>query len=81
MTNKSRINKGLEKGKYYQGTIRVSTGNYKRAFVSVDALCTDVMIDGLISQNCSLDGDTVIIEMLPAPRWPPYAAPALSPSQ
>ena len=49
--------------------------------MSVDALCTDVMIDGLVSQNCSLDGDTVIIEMIPAPKWPPYAKPALSPSQ
>lgn len=70
VTNKTRIAKGLESGQYYQGTIRVSTGNHKRSFVSVDALKADVLIDGLVPQNCSLDGDTVIIEMIPAPLWP-----------
>ena len=55
--------------------MRVNANNRRRAFVTVDELIKDVMLDGLPSQNCALDGDTVIIQMLPASRWPEYPKP------
>lgn len=44
--------------------------NRNRAFVSVEGIKVDVMIDGLSSQNRALDGDTVLIQLLNPSRWP-----------
>jgi len=46
--------------------------NRQRAFVTVEDIIKDVMIEGIGNQNCSLDGDTVIIEMLNVKKWPEY---------
>jgi hypothetical protein len=47
----------------------------------VNELATDVMIDGLHAQNCALDGDTVLIEMIPAVKWKVYDRPKLQKKQ
>jgi len=49
--------------------------NRQRAFVTVEDIIKDVMIEGIGNQNCSLDGDTVIIEMLNVKKWPEYPQP------
>ena len=40
--------------------------------MTVNGFDVDVMLDGLFAQNCSLDGDRVLIEMLPVMRWLEY---------
>jgi DIS3-like exonuclease 2 len=60
---------GIAKGYYFEGVIRMNQMNRKKAFVNVKGLKMDVMIDGLMCQNRALDGDTVIIELLPPIRW------------
>lgn len=57
------IKEGIEKGYYYEGVIRVNQNNRRRAFVNVNGINVDVMIDSLTAQNRALDGDTVIIEL------------------
>ena len=41
------IKKGLESGEYFEGLFRINPNNRNRAFVSIDGLSVDVMIDGL----------------------------------
>ena len=51
--------------------------NRHRAYVTVDDIIKDVMIEGIPRQNCSLDGDTVIIEMMAVKKWPEYPQPVI----
>ena len=55
------IKKGIAYGRLFEGNIRVNPNNRNRAFVSIQGIKIDVMIDGLSSQNRALDGDTVLI--------------------
>ena len=41
------IKKGIQEGRYFEGTLRVNPNNRNRAFVSIDGVGVDVMIDGL----------------------------------
>lgn len=55
------IKKELDSGRYFEGVLKINPNNRNRAFVSVDGIAIDVMIDGLGCQNRALDGDTVVI--------------------
>lgn len=72
ITDKDELEAGLNKGKYFKGIIRVNQYNQKRAFVTVDDLKVDVLIDGIFAQNQANDGDTVVIEMKPPFDWQEY---------
>ena len=65
----NQIEAGRQKGKYFEGILRVNQTNRRRAFVSVNEFDIDVMLDGLFAQNCALDGDRVLIELFPIIRW------------
>ena len=47
MEIEEEIKKGIENGLLFEGYLRVNPNNRTRAFVSVDGLKTDVMVDGL----------------------------------
>ena len=51
----------------------MNQNNRRRAYVTVDSINVDLMIDGLIQQNRALDGDTVIIELYEPVKWTEYA--------
>jgi len=40
-----------------------------RAYVSVQELNVDVLVEGYKLMNRALDGDTVLIELLPVHQW------------
>lgn len=64
------IKKGIAEGRLFEGNIRVNPNNRNRAFISIEGIKLDVMIDGVGSQNRALDGDTVVIQLLDPSRWP-----------
>ena len=74
MEDEKKIKDGIEKGYLFEGMIRVNPNNRRRAFVNINGLMTDVMIDGLFLQNRALDGDTVLIELLPPVKWVEYTS-------
>jgi hypothetical protein len=41
------IKKGIAEGRLFEGNLRVNPNNRNRAFVSIDGIAIDVMIDGL----------------------------------
>lgn len=49
--------------------------------MTIDSLAIDVMIDGLFAQNCALDGDKVLVEMLAVTKWLEHQSPALTVTQ
>ena len=57
----------------------MNPNNRKRAYVTIEDINIDVMIDGLYLQNCALNGDRVLIEMLPVTKWSDYPAGASVP--
>lgn len=70
--DEKKIEEGVEKGHFFEGILRSVANNRRRAFVYVNGIKVDIMIDNLLSQNRALDGDTVLIEILPPSRWAEY---------
>lgn len=52
----------------------MNQNNRRRAFVTVNDINVDVMVDSLIHQNRALDGDTVIVELLEPFKWTSYTS-------
>ena len=60
---------GLKKGKFVEGVIRKLEQNEKIAFITVDGLKVDVIINSERNQNRSLDKDRVVIELFNPSNW------------
>lgn len=66
---------GVKAGRYFQGTYHPSTYNVTEAAVTASldsanpAKRTQVLIVGRENQNRSVDGDIVVIELLPKSEW------------
>lgn len=69
LTDNVAIEQGLSSGKYFKGVIRMNPRFRYRAYVSIAELDVDVLIDSYKLINRALDGDTVLIEMLPVQQW------------
>ena len=68
-TDAANISKGLEKGIYYKGVVRMNPKFRHRAYVSIPELDVDVLVEGYKLMNRSMDGDSVLIEMMPVHSW------------
>lgn len=72
-SRKARI--GVKTGRYFQGTYHPSTYNATEAYVTVcldpkeKSKRTQVLVKGREHQNRSVDGDIVIIELVPKSEW------------
>jgi hypothetical protein len=53
----------------FQGVIRINQNNRRRAYVTVQGICVDVMVEGMMQQNRCLDGDTVAISLVDPAKW------------
>lgn len=66
---------GIKTGRYFQGTYHPSTYNVTEATVTAAldpknlSIRTQVLIVGRENQNRSIDGDVVVIELLPKNEW------------
>ncbi|OQS03892.1 hypothetical protein THRCLA_03825 [Thraustotheca clavata] len=61
--------KGLADGKYLQGTLRISKLNRHDGFITIDGLDVDINIKSITDQNRAVDGDEVVVEILPQEQW------------
>lgn len=70
-----RARAGVKAGRYYQGTYHPSTYDITEAYVTVSldpkdkSKLTQILIKGKENQNRSIDGDIVVIELLPKSEW------------
>eukprot|EP00953_Heterococcus_sp_UTEX-ZZ885_P041541 21189-Heterococcus_DN1.PRE.1 len=62
---------GLSSGILLRGGLRINAKNYQAAYVTVEdgAMPCDVFIDTQWDRNRGLDGDIVVIELLPQEKW------------
>ena len=58
-----------------QGTLRVGRYNTFEGWVSSESVGQDILISGRVDMNRALDGDSVVVELLPESQW---RAPAKS---
>ncbi|RHY72188.1 hypothetical protein DYB30_009101, partial [Aphanomyces astaci] len=61
--------RGLCDGSLVSGVLRVNKHNRMDAYVTIPGLDRDLFIDGLSRQNRALDGDTVVLVVLPQTKW------------
>jgi len=68
----SELTRGLQSGEYHQGKLRVNRHNPSRGTVGVQSLSggfTELRIVGRQAMNRALDGDAVVVKMLPKSEW------------
>eukprot|EP01105_Mastigella_eilhardi_P024634 TRINITY_DN6464_c0_g1_i1.p1 TRINITY_DN6464_c0_g1~~TRINITY_DN6464_c0_g1_i1.p1 ORF type:complete len:1328 (-),score=329.80 TRINITY_DN6464_c0_g1_i1:2143-6081(-) len=60
---------GLTEGSLAIGTLSVSNKHPDHAFVSVDDFERDVIVEGFKARNRAIDGDVVVVQLLPSSKW------------
>ncbi|KAG0266938.1 exosome catalytic subunit dis3 [Actinomortierella ambigua] len=65
------LSAGVKSGRFYQGKLSISQHNYLEGsiYTKVDGKETTVLILGRKHLNRSMDGDTVVVELLPKSEW------------
>ena len=64
------VEKGLKDGLLIEGTLRINPKNYEDAFVTNDMKNEpDIYIGGMVNRNRALNGDDVIVDVLPESEW------------
>eukprot|EP00939_MAST-03C_sp_MAST-3C-sp1_P004063 g4063.t1 len=56
-------------GELFVGPLRIASKSFNSAFVKPKGFKMDVFVYGLIARNRALDGDVVVIEILPEDKW------------
>jgi len=64
-----KVEEGLKNNTLFEGTIWKNEWNPDIAYIDVDGLNVDVLIDGVGNQNRAFDRDKVIFELLPSSEW------------
>lgn len=65
----SRIMTGVKAGLMHQGIFNVSPYNYLEGSIKVPAFAKPLLVLGRESINRAVDGDIVVVELLPQDRW------------
>lgn len=60
---------GMKDGRYHQGSLRVCRFNPFEGWVGSDSVGQDILISGRVDMNRALDGDVVVVELLPEAQW------------
>ena len=67
--SKEKVSAALKRGEVHKGNLRISAKNFEMAWVSLRGLKRDIAILGLAQRNRALDGDVVVMEILPKENW------------
>uniref|UniRef100_A0A8C4Z586 DIS3-like exonuclease 2 n=1 Tax=Gadus morhua TaxID=8049 RepID=A0A8C4Z586_GADMO len=52
-----------------QGPLRINPKNYNDAFIPSPDGMRDIFLDGIVSRNRALNGDVVVVQLLPREQW------------
>ena len=67
--SKEKVSAALKRGEVHKGNLRISAKNYEMAWVSLREFKRDLVILGMAPRNRALDGDVVVLEILPKENW------------
>uniref|UniRef100_A0A8C9YFJ9 DIS3-like exonuclease 2 n=1 Tax=Sander lucioperca TaxID=283035 RepID=A0A8C9YFJ9_SANLU len=59
------VSHGLKRGELIQGQIRINPKKYHEAFVPSPDDTRDIFLDGIVARNRALNGDIVVVQILP----------------
>ncbi|XP_051733112.1 DIS3-like exonuclease 2 isoform X2 [Ctenopharyngodon idella] len=63
------VSAGLKRGELIQGLLRINPKKYKEAFVPSPDGSADIFLDGIAARNRALNGDVVVVKVLPPEQW------------
>uniref|UniRef100_A0A6J0VBH9 DIS3-like exonuclease 2 n=2 Tax=Pogona vitticeps TaxID=103695 RepID=A0A6J0VBH9_9SAUR len=63
------VSAGLKRKMLIQGPLRINPKKYHEAFVPSPEGTRDIFIDGVIARNRALNGDIVVVKLLPKDQW------------
>ncbi|XP_069473649.1 DIS3-like exonuclease 2 isoform X2 [Ambystoma mexicanum] len=65
----AEVSEGLKRGQLIQGSLRINPKKFQQAFLpSLDGT-RDIFIEGIDSRNRALNGDVVVVKVLPREQW------------
>ncbi|KAM3932088.1 DIS3-like exonuclease 2 isoform 2-T2 [Leptodactylus fuscus] len=67
--SKEEVSEGLKRGELIQGSLRINPKKFHEAFVPSPDGLRDIFIDGVVSRNRALNGDIVVVKLLPREQW------------
>uniref|UniRef100_A0A673MIZ9 DIS3-like exonuclease 2 n=1 Tax=Sinocyclocheilus rhinocerous TaxID=307959 RepID=A0A673MIZ9_9TELE len=63
------VSAGLERGELLKGVLRINPKKYMEAFVPSPDGSADIFLDGIAARNRALNGDVVVVKVLPPEQW------------
>uniref|UniRef100_A0A672ZHB6 DIS3-like exonuclease 2 n=1 Tax=Sphaeramia orbicularis TaxID=375764 RepID=A0A672ZHB6_9TELE len=63
------VSHGLKRGELIQGTLRINPKKYHEAFIPSPDDTWDIFLDGIVARNRALNGDSVVVQILPREQW------------
>lgn len=66
---KEDVSEGLKRGTLIQGVLRINPKKFHEAFIPSPDGDRDIFIDGVVARNRALNGDLVVVKLLPEEQW------------
>ncbi|XP_044074661.1 DIS3-like exonuclease 2 isoform X2 [Siniperca chuatsi] len=63
------VSHGLKRGELIQGQLRINPKKYHEAFIPSPDDARDIFLDGIVARNRALNGDIVVVQILPREQW------------
>uniref|UniRef100_A0A8C4DUZ8 DIS3-like exonuclease 2 n=1 Tax=Dicentrarchus labrax TaxID=13489 RepID=A0A8C4DUZ8_DICLA len=63
------VSHGLKRGELIQGQLRINPKKYHEAFIPSPDDTRDIFLDGIVARNRALNGDIVVVQVLPREQW------------
>ncbi|XP_073733362.1 DIS3-like exonuclease 2 isoform X3 [Callorhinus ursinus] len=67
--SKEDVSDGLKRGTLIQGVLRINPKKFHEAFIPSPDGDRDIFIDGVVARNRALNGDLVVVKLLPEEQW------------
>ncbi|XP_058285948.1 DIS3-like exonuclease 2 [Hylobates moloch] len=75
--SKEDVSEGLKRGTLIQGVLRINPKKFHEAFIPSPDGDRDIFIDGVVARNRALNGDLVVVKLLPEEQWKIYRVVSL----
>ncbi|RVE61474.1 hypothetical protein OJAV_G00171020 [Oryzias javanicus] len=63
------VSHGLKRGELIQGQLRINPRKFHEAFIPSPDGTWDIFLDGVEARNRALNGDVVVVQLLPQEQW------------
>ncbi|KAJ8274659.1 hypothetical protein COCON_G00092840 [Conger conger] len=63
------VSAGLKRRELVQGQLRINPKKYHEAFIPAPDGMRDIFLDGIVARNRALNGDVVVVKILPREQW------------